>query len=113
MQRPITGWGMGTFSYVSSSGHYYSHNNYIELLYSMGVLSIPVYYSIVYSKFKRIIVSKLSDSKMILCAVLLLEFLFSDLFAPNYYSIISSLSLAIVVSIINTEHKKELVYQTR
>lgn len=102
-QKPILGWGMGTFSEVSNSGHYYSHNNYIELLYSMGLLSIPIYYSIVINRISKVVSIGLKNPKNVLCFVLLVEILFSDVFAPNYYSIISSLSIAIVISMLKDE----------
>lgn len=44
-ERPIAGWGLQNFRYVSGSGAY-SHNNFIELLVSTGIIGFSMYYSL-------------------------------------------------------------------
>lgn len=42
--QPWIGYGINTFSYISSLGMY-THNNYVELLFSLGIIGISIYYS--------------------------------------------------------------------
>ncbi len=114
-KKPLLGWGMGTFRIVSTSGHYYSHNNYVELLFSMGIFSIPIYYSIIVKKMMPIIQNRIKSTESVLCSVMVLEILVSDLFSPNYYSVLSHLMVAIVASmlecsILNDEDNNESKY---
>ena len=47
MDSPIWGYGFDSFKYYNRlmTGHfYYSHNNYIELLYDIGIIGFAIYY---------------------------------------------------------------------
>lgn len=47
MDSPIWGYGFDSFKYYNRlmTGHfYYSHNNYIELLYDLGIIGFAIYY---------------------------------------------------------------------
>lgn len=47
MDSPIWGYGFDSFKYYNRlmTGHfYYSHNNYIELLYNLGIIGFAIYY---------------------------------------------------------------------
>ncbi len=44
-ERPLLGYGMGTYSDVTGS-EVYSHNNYIETLFGGGIVMLVIYYSI-------------------------------------------------------------------
>lgn len=39
------GYGLGSFMYIPLSGGTYSHNNYIELLFSVGFIGTSIYYT--------------------------------------------------------------------
>lgn len=43
-QRPYFGWGLDNFSSVINSGGYYTHNNFLEILVSGGVIGFILYY---------------------------------------------------------------------
>lgn len=43
MQRPLFGYGLGTFSYLNGGG-YYSHNTYVELLVGGGLVGLIVFF---------------------------------------------------------------------
>ena len=48
MNKPIVGYGIDTYKYYNRAvtGHfYYAHNNYVELLYDLGIIGFILYYS--------------------------------------------------------------------
>ncbi len=52
-QRPVLGWGGGTFASISGFGMY-AHNNYIEMLSNFGVLGLGIFYSYILSSAARL-----------------------------------------------------------
>ena len=42
-ERPILGWGLQNYSYVTGTGTY-SHNNFIEVFVSTGIIGFTIYY---------------------------------------------------------------------
>lgn len=44
VQRPIIGWGLGSFRLLDGSLGMYAHNNYLELVVSGGVVMMLLYY---------------------------------------------------------------------
>ena len=47
IQSPILGYGFDSFKYYNQSvtGHfYYSHNNFVEILYNTGIIGFVLYY---------------------------------------------------------------------
>jgi len=51
MQNPLFGYGIDNFRLVART---YSHNNYIELLFSVGLIGTTLFYSIYYYLLKKI-----------------------------------------------------------
>jgi O-antigen ligase len=45
VQRPMTGWGLGSFRLMDGSLGLYAHNNYLELLVSGGIPLALIYYA--------------------------------------------------------------------
>ncbi|MBN8210242.1 O-antigen ligase family protein [Bacillus sp. NTK071] len=43
-ERPWQGYGLGSFVYLPYSGGTYSHNNYIEMLFTGGIIGTTLYY---------------------------------------------------------------------
>ncbi len=43
-ERPLTGWGLDSFSNVFNYGGYYAHNNFLEILVSGGWIGFIIYY---------------------------------------------------------------------
>ena len=47
-ESPLWGYGFDSFKYFNESvtGHfYYSHNNFVEMLYNLGIIGFIAYYS--------------------------------------------------------------------
>ena len=98
LRRPILGWGMGTFRFVSGIDHEYSHNNVVELCFALGIPTMVLYYSFFGKAFLRL---KIINNRKwrILCLVLLLTTIISDLTAANYSTLIAHLILCLPYAI--------------
>ena len=93
-QRPFGGWGAGNYQYVSGFGMY-SHNNYVELLVSFGILGFPLFYVLHCIILLRTrIHTRLGPLSITLLFILLL----SDFAAPGYDVFYIHLFLAMLVS---------------
>lgn len=58
-ERPLFGYGPDSFIYMYGKAHLgewiaYSHNNFIEICYSIGLIGLIIYYSIYYFILKRL-----------------------------------------------------------
>lgn len=56
---PYTGWGLDNFSYLFNKGENYTHNNFLEILVSSGLIGFVIYYA----KYVYIIISLASCRK--------------------------------------------------
>jgi O-antigen ligase len=97
--RPILGYGIDTFKYYNelTTGHfYYSHNNYVELLYNAGIVGFVMYYGYVcklgYSLLK---LDNQCREYKILGLALLIELFFYDIGGVSYYTVMPQIVLCI------------------
>lgn len=93
VEKPLWGWGVGNYAFVSGMG-VYSHNNYIELLSTVGLLGFLLYYSIHLKLLYQLLISRLKGYN-IMFASLWIGILLSDFAAPSY----SSLSIHILIAL--------------
>jgi len=93
LKSPIFGHGIDSFRYFSQYGTY-SHNNYVELLYSTGIIGTSVYYGysliLTYKLFK----SKSANNIKWLLVMLCIAIFFYDYGAISYYIIVQQIFLA-------------------
>ncbi|GAE28190.1 hypothetical protein JCM9140_4398 [Halalkalibacter wakoensis JCM 9140] len=93
-EKPILGWGTGNYSFVSGTG-LYSHNNFIELLSSLGIIGLIMFYIFyiifIYNIFK---LPKYIKPFMY---TLTISLLLSDLAAPSYSVLYIHVFFAILV----------------
>ena len=97
LKNPIVGYGLDTFKYYNlqmTRHFYYAHNNYIELLYDLGIIGFLLYYWFVGKllvKLKKI----RSDSGRYkeLGIGLIIESLIFDIGGVSYYTIIIQIIL--------------------
>lgn len=71
--RPVLGWGLANFAYVSGEG-VYSHNNFVEVWVSTGIVGFLIYYSM-YAIFVWAVVHRLlnrKDPSLIVALILIL-----------------------------------------
>lgn len=87
INSPIIGHGLGTFSLLPKAYGTYSHNNYTEILYSLGWLGLLVYYVPLFRLARRLFTYREYD--ILLFSTLfsiLISILVTDFFAIRYFS---------------------------
>jgi len=83
-KRPLIGFGPDQFSYYSMFGTY-SHNNYVELLSTSGIIGTIFYYSLFLLLFIRAV--QVSDREQKYYTIISLVFLvLLDFFLVSYYA---------------------------
>lgn len=99
LDSPFWGHGIDSFKFFNQrqTGHfYYSHNNYLELLYDLGLIGFIVYYWIYYYIYKNL---KRLNFKLrkyqVLGYALLIELLIFDFGGVSYYLVGNILLLTI------------------
>ena len=104
-KKPLFGWGADQFRYISGFGTY-SHNNYLELLATVGIVGFILFYGIyIYiliqgAKFFR---SKNIDKKNLGFWILVtgMSFVIMDIAAVSYYSKLHWIVLSTILGLIS------------
>lgn len=83
MEKPVLGWGyLATARF--SDVHFYSHNNYLEILANYGIIGFSLYYGMVSVSLCRILkLPKLNYNRHFILALLINSLLY-DVAAVNY-----------------------------
>lgn len=88
-EKPIFGHGLDSFKFFNKemTGHmFYSHNNYVEMLYDFGIIGFLFYYVFIYKLYIRLKkLPKEFETYSILGIGILLELLFFDIGGVAYY----------------------------
>ncbi|NMA74061.1 MAG: hypothetical protein GX963_07850 [Bacteroidales bacterium] len=96
-EKPILGWGIGNYR-AASGMSLYSHNNYVEVIATIGLLGLITYYSlhfyILLTSVKKIRESKLQA----LFFTITIAILMSDYAAPSFSSLFVHVFLAMSMS---------------
>lgn len=112
ISQPLFGVGLGSFTTLSST-HQYSHNDYIEILASMGLPAFIIYISIYYdffNKAKKIFMTYNGYYKnaIIVAISFLVGYLVLGVFDPTFYYPTTTLMLAtyytLIIKIYNQSH---------
>ena len=84
LQRPLFGWGLNAYKYVSGTG-IYSHSNYVELLANHGIFVSILYYSQHFACLRKMMRNISHPSEQIkLFFPLLVSILVLDVFCVTY-----------------------------
>lgn len=94
LQRPILGHGINTFKDISIY-KVYSHNNYVELLFNMGVVGFLVYYGYSILLTVKLYLSKNTDSIRWLLLMLTVAIFLFDYGAVSYAEPLQQIFLAL------------------
>lgn len=89
-ERPLCGYGFDSFKYYNramTGNFYYAHNNYVELLYDLGLTGFVVYYSFYF----KLLITGIVERKIPVYArsfpvATVLAFLVYEVGAVNYSS---------------------------
>lgn len=99
LKNPIFGYGLDTFKYYNlkvTNHFYYAHNNYIELLYDLGIVGFLLYYGFVGKLFINLVKIKNSREHYKELGVgLIIESLIFDFGGVSYYTIIIQILLCV------------------
>ena len=102
-EKPIFGHGLDSFKFFNKemTGHmFYSHNNYVEMLYDFGIIGFLYYYIFIYKLYIRLKkLPKEFEIYSILGIGILLELLFFDIGGVAYY-INGNMIMLCIVSLI-------------
>ena len=85
-QRPFYGYGLDCFKLVKGSYGLYSHNNYIEMMFSIGLIGTIVYYSNHLMILIKSLKNRKKDPDCILAITLVASVLFVDYGLVSYYA---------------------------
>lgn len=113
-ERPIYGWGLDNFSKVINNGGYYTHNNFMEILVSSGIVGFVIYYLkyiyVIYLTFKSKKYSESVDYNIIrglrICLIFLIIL---EYWQVTYFNRLFMLPFILTLSF----SKKELTKQYR
>ena len=99
--RPLFGHGINTFSSIF---YFYSHNNFIEVAFSVGIIGLIIYYNFYLQIFLSL--SSLSnkvDKNFVFYILLIMLAL--DLAYVSYYNKLNFLMLTVIMTYISQLHK--------
>lgn len=99
-ERPIFGHGLDSYKFynLDVTGHlFYSHNNYVEMLYNFGIMGFLLYYIFIYRLYKKLISLPVEYySYSILGLGVIIELLLFDIGGVAYYMNGNMIMLCIV-----------------
>lgn len=111
-EKPFTGWGLDSFRIHGGYGTY-SHNNYTEILFNMGLIGFVLYYgffvSVVFICFKLLKKYKNTDKSRIIgwALISLFVLLLWDFAAVSHYDKKYWLLVGVVLAVlVNTEEQE-------
>ena len=111
LERPVLGYGVDTFKYYNkiATGHfYYAHNNYVELLYDLGLVGFVLYYGYIFKLWYSLRKSKNRNSEYKMLGMgLILELLVFDIGGVSYYAVLNQIILCIVFMCCKFSNKSE------
>ena len=108
--EPIWGYGLDCFRLLRASFGTYSHNNYIELLYSLGWVGLIVYYAPFLITVFRMLKNRKKHTDMVsVLMALIVPYLVCDYMNVTYFEL---LFLLIPTIVITTMGKKGLENET-
>lgn len=112
LKKPWTGYGYDCFKTISGLGwngvfFYYSHNNYIELLFSGGILAFVLYYLGVVYLLASIIKKARQNKCMQYLLIILLSKLIIEYTYVSYHERIDSYIVAILLGVMLSVKKED------
>ena len=119
LEHPFTGCGIGNSFYITLKGvgrNTYLHNNFIELLASVGIIGFTIYYSIYIYILSNLykIYKKTNEQKIGIILILIFIRMIMDYGMVSYYDKMTSIDLTVAAAeiyIFKIRKKEEIVVQ--
>ena len=118
-EKPWTGYGLDCYKLISGFGSggvvngvevgYYSHNNYIELLFGTGIIGLILYYIPILFVFKKMIQTLKKNACIVYLAAFFVSKLAVEYAYVSYYSRIDAYVVAVIVGCIVLAEKQNVV----
>jgi O-antigen ligase len=112
MESPIWGYGVDTFKYYNKTvtGHfYYAHNNYVEILYDLGIIGFVVYYGFIAYMTNELRKKWKSAPKYCSLGIgIIIMTLVYDFGGISFYTVFTIMMLAFAYTAINIAEKESL-----
>lgn len=109
LNKPILGYGFDNFKYFNRdiTGHfYYAHNNYVEMLFDLGLIGFIFYYSFILNLIYKLWKNKYLNRKLMALGIgIILELLFFDLGGISYYTVLTQILLCLSFIVLTIERK--------
>lgn len=106
-ENKFWGYGINCFKLISGSANTYSHNNYVELLFSLGIPGTLLYYSMYLSILRdgvrRLFVGR--TRRIVLGVSLTVVILFTDVAMVSYYSKTTFMFIALLYHLVSDNRK--------
>jgi O-antigen ligase len=106
LERPVLGHGLASFAELAGYG-FYAHNNYIELLFSLGFVGLLWYYIFIAKLGVHAIVQLFSGNKnklLVLVVTCIVVLMVDDIGRVRYYNEFSHMLFALGYAIIQLGH---------
>ena len=110
-EKPIFGHGADTFKYISVFG-VYSHNNYVELLFNVGIIGALLYYGYSFILTFQLFKSKNTNNIKWILLMLCVAIFFYDYGAVSYYIVVHQVFLALCSRYLSLKEKSSETAQT-
>ena len=120
-EKPWTGYGLDCFKMISGIGGsgnvgaaevgYYSHNNYIELLFGVGIVGMILYYIPMVSTLKKLLQALKNNPCVTYLLALFISKLAVEYAYVSYYSRVDAYLMAVIVGILLLVNKEKYEYK--
>ena len=109
-EKPMLGYGLNTFSKITSFDAY-AHNNYVELLANLGLIGFLIYYLPLFFFFGKATKRWLQNKNgAIFSVAILFGFFVNDLAAVSYFSMTSHAFIGLAIGFCLKDRKERKKY---
>lgn len=114
LSSPIWGYGFDSFKYYNlamTGGFYYAHNNFVEILYDLGIVGFILYYYFYFKILKKSLVCfDMPANARAFSVATIISFLIYEFGAVNYSSTPAMIMLFLAYKV-QDSHRKDSSYE--
>ena len=114
LDSPIWGYGFDSFKYynlATTGGFYYAHNNFVEILYDLGIVGFILYYYFYFKILKKgLVCFDMPANARAFSVATIISFLIYEFGAVNYSSTPAMIMLFLAYKV-QDSHRKDSSYE--